>query len=66
MVEQVYPPDKSQMCGSWVSIHICLVCLNDVYSALIKLHTVQAQFVFVTEGFSCGYNIGFLAGVIIL
>ena len=56
MVEQVYSSEKSQVCGSWVSVcklgcfykrvtnHVCLVCLNsvDIFSALMILHTVQA------------------------
>lgn len=56
MVEQVYSSEKSQVCGSWVSVcklgcfykrvtnHVCLVCLIsvDIFSALMTLHTVQA------------------------
>jgi len=59
MVEQVYSSEKSQVCGSWVSVcklgcfykrvtnHVCLVCLSnvDIFSALMTLHTVQALFV---------------------
>ena len=58
MVEQVYSSEKSEVCGSWVSVcklgcfykrvtnHVCLVCLSnvDIFSALTTLHTVQALF----------------------
>ena len=56
MVEQVYSSEKSEVCGSWVSVcklgcfykrvtnHVCLVCLSsvDIFSALTTLHTEQA------------------------
>jgi hypothetical protein len=63
MVEQVYSSEKSQVCGSWVSVctlgcfynrvtnNVCRVCLSsvDIFNILMLLHTVQALFVLLSR-----------------